>query len=233
MVGEGRGLAPRGGDRRKRGRRRARGSSLVGPRFIAFEGLDGSGKTTQATLFAQALRERGYAVVETREPGGTDLGEQIRDLVLARRPGTIGLAAEAQLFAAARSELVREVISPALTDGHWVVSDRFIDSSLAYQGAARGLGIDAVLALNEIGLNGLFPDRAVVMDVPLEAAAQRRSATSDRMEAEGPGFHAAVGAGYRLLAERFPDRVLAIPGTGTPEEVHERVLERLTQDGLL
>ncbi len=153
--------------------------------------------------------------------------------MLALRPGTIGLAAEAQLFAAARSELVREVIAPALADGRWVVSDRFIDSSLAYQGAARGLGIEAVLRLNEIGLDGLLPHRSVVIDVPLETAASRRSADSDRIEAEGAGFHAAVGAGYRLLAERFPERVVTVPGTGTPDEVHERVIERLEGDGLL
>lgn len=232
-MGKGLGLAPRGSDHRKRRGRRARGPSLVDARFIAFEGLDGSGKTTQAALFVDALRARGHEVVQTREPGGTDVGEQIRDLVLSFRPGTIGLAAEAQLFAAARSELVREVIAPALARGQWVVSDRFIDSSLAYQGAARGLGIDAVLRLNEIGIDGLFPHRAVVIDVPLETAAARRSAASDRIEAEGARFHAAVGAGYRLLAERFPERVVAVHGAGTPDEVHVRVLAKLEQEGLL
>lgn len=184
-------------------------------------------------MLADALRERGREVVLTREPGGTEIGEQIRSLVLQLRPGTIGLAAEAQLFAAARAELVREVIGPALAAGRWVVSDRFIDSSLAYQGAARGLGIEAVLRVNEIGLNGLFPHRTVVLDVPLDTAASRRSPGSDRIEAEESGFHAAVGAGYRLLAERFPERVVMVSGDGEAHEVHARVVDHLVADGLL
>lgn len=184
-------------------------------------------------MLADALAERGHEVVLTREPGGTEVGEQIRDLVLTRRPGTIGLAAEVQLFAAARSELVREVIAPALAAGRWVVSDRFIDSSLAYQGAARGLGIEAVLRVNEIGLDGLVPDRSVILDVSLETAGARRGPDGDRIEAEAAGFHAAVGAGYRLLAERFPDRVVTVDGDGAPEDVHRRVLTRLDEEGLL
>jgi dTMP kinase len=213
------------GDRRGRGGRGDPGTPLVAPRFVAFEGVDGSGKSTQAALLAEALEARGLRVVRTREPGGTPVGERVREILLSGEPGAVSLLAEVHLFAAARAELVRRVIAPALEGGAWVVCDRFLDSSLAYQGAARGLGIDAVLELNRGAVEGCLPALSLVIDTPVAVAASRRSAAPDRIEAEGDRFLAAVAGGYRELAGRFPDRVRLIPGDGGVDEVRARVLE--------
>ena len=212
------------GDRRRRDRQRDSGPPLVAPRFVVLEGVDGSGKSTQAALLAGALAARGIRVVRTREPGGTPVGERVREILLAGAPGAISLLAEVHLFAAARAELVRRVIVPALEDGSWVVSDRFLDSSLAYQGAARGLGIDVVLEVNRAAVEGCLPDLSIVVDTPLATATARRCAAPDRIEAEGEGFLAAVADGYRELAVRFPDRVRLIPGAGAIAEVHARIV---------
>lgn len=187
--------------------------------------MDGSGKSTQARLLADSLADRGLHVVRTREPGGTILGERVREVVLDGEPGGLTLAAEAHLFAAARAELVERVVRPALAAGRWVVTDRFLDSSLAYQGAARGLGIDLVLRINETAVRGCLPDLSLVIDTPIAAAAWRRCASPDRIEAEGDGFQGRVAAGYHELAERFPERVRLVPGEGSIAEVHARVME--------
>jgi len=209
--------------RRRRGR--AAGEPLVAARFIALEGIDGSGKSTQAARLEDALAARGIAVVRTREPGGTELGERVRDILLAGEPGAMSLIAEAHLFAAARAELVQRVILPALAQGRWVVSDRFLDSSLAYQGVARALGIDAVLEINRAAVDDCLPSLSLVIDTPAAVTAQRRCATPDRIEAEGDGFQDRVAAGYRALAERFPERVRLIPGDGDVDQVHARVMD--------
>lgn len=206
------------------GRGGGAGRALVAPRFIALEGIDGSGKTTQAGLLADALEGRGLRVTRTREPGGTLLGERVRKVVLSGEPGQLTLVAEAHLFAAARAELVERVVRPSLAAGRWVVSDRFIDSSLAYQGAARGLGVECVLEINATAVDGCLPDLALVIDTPVGAAAWRRSAAPDRIEAEGAGFQGRVAAGYRELGERFPERVRLVAGDGSVEEVHARVM---------
>ena len=191
-------------------------------RFVALEGIDGCGKSTQATLLADALRARGHDVVLTREPGGTALGEGVRNLVLAG--GAMSPVAEALLFAAARAQLVAEVIRPALDAGRWVVTDRFVDSSLAYQGAARGLGIDEVWRINRPAVEECLPDLAVVLDVPATVAAGRGTGPDDRIEGEGVALQEAVAAGYGELAARFPERVTIVSGDGTVEQVHDRVL---------
>jgi dTMP kinase len=151
----------------------------------------------------------------------------VRDVVLSELSGELTQTAEAHLFAAARAELVERVIRPSLAGGRWVVSDRFLDSSLAYQGAARGLGVELVLEINATAVGGCLPDRSLVIETPAAAAAWRRSARPDRIEAEGGGFQARVAAGYRELAERFPERVRLIPGEGTIEQVHARVMAAL------
>lgn len=197
---------------------------LVAPRFIALEGVDGSGKSTQAAFLESALALRGVKVIRTREPGGTELGERVREILLAGEPGAMSLVAEAHLFAAARAELVQRVVRPALAEGTWVITDRFLDSSLAYQGVARGLGIDAVLAVNAAAVDDCLPDLSLVIDTPTEVTATRRCATPDRIEAEGDGFQQRVAAGYRQLAERFPERVVLIDGVGEPDAVHARVM---------
>jgi dTMP kinase len=198
--------------------------------FVTFEGVDGSGKSTQVELLARHLRERGRAVVTTREPGGTELGEQVRRVLLHGPSPTPW--AEAALFAAARAELAERVIRPALARGADVLCDRFLDSSLAYQGFARGLGLDQVLELN-VAVADLVPDLTFVLEVPPEVAARRVGrGDPDRIEQEGGAFSALVVAGYRELAERFPGRVLLVEGSGRPDEVAAAVraeLERVAR----
>ncbi|MEN3340848.1 MAG: dTMP kinase [Actinomycetota bacterium] len=192
--------------------------------FVSFEGVDGSGKSTQAALLRDALAAEGRRVVLAREPGGTDLGERVRTLLLEGPAMTAW--AEAALFAAARAELVAAVVRPALERGEDVICDRYVDSSLAYQGLARGLGVEPVLELNLQAVQGLLPDTTVLLIVdPVEAA--RRSGETDRLEREGAAFRRRVGAAYRELADMFPDRIVALDGTLPPDVLSEQVRERV------
>lgn len=195
--------------------------------FVTFEGIDGSGKTTQAELLAKWLEEQGRSVVATREPGGTPLGERVRELLLdgdAMAPWS-----EAALFVAARSELVERVIAPALAAGSEVVSDRYLDSSLAYQGVARGLGVEQVLALNMDAIRGILPDVTFLLLVDVEAARKRSAAVGDRIEREGDTFLRAVDDAYRQLAERFPERIVAVDGDRHVRDIAEEVREHVQQ----
>ena len=193
--------------------------------FVSFEGVDGSGKTTQARLLAEGLRSEGREVVETREPGGTAVGERMRELIL----GGEALApwAEAALFTAARAQLVDEVIRPALARGADLVCDRYIDSSLAYQGLARGLGVDRVLDFNLHATGRLLPDRTFLLVVPLEEAARRRGTASDRIEREGAAFAAEVDRAYRDVAGLFPDRIIVVDGTQAPDDLSDLIRGQL------
>ncbi len=193
--------------------------------FVTFEGGDGSGKSTQAELAAAFLAESGREVVATREPGGTPLGERIRELLLDGPE--MSAWAEASLFAAARAELAERVIRPALARGAIVVSDRYVDSSLAYQGVARGLGVDRVLDLNA-AVSGLLPDRTFVLLIDEATATARLGRRPDRIEREGAEFRAAVDEGYREVAVRFPERVMVLDGSLTREELAARVREELS-----
>lgn len=175
-------------------------------------------------MLADALERTGRRVVRTREPGGTPLGERVRELLLSGMPDEMTPAAEVHLFAAARAELVARVVRPALAAGAWVVTDRFLDSSLAYQGAGRGLGIEAVLEANRSAVDACLPHLSLVVDLPVDEAARRRCAGPDRIEAEGDGFAARVAGGYRELARRFPQRVRLIDGRGSPDDVHGRIM---------
>ena len=193
--------------------------------FVSFEGVDGSGKTTQARLLEEHLTGLGRDVVAAREPGGTELGEELRRLVL--NGPEISPWAEAAIFAAARAEHAAQVIRPALARGADVVCDRFVDSSLAYQGIARGLGFEPVLELNVTVLEGLLPDRTFVVAVDAGTAAARREGEPDRIEREGDGFQAEVGRAYEHLAERFPERIELLDGTRPAEEIAAEVRRRL------
>lgn len=197
----------------------------MGAMFVSFEGIDGSGKSSQAALLVDRLRDAGHDVVATREPGGTALGERVRELLLGA--ADVSPWAEAALFAAARAQLVTEVIAPALERRAWVVVDRFIDSSLAYQGGARGLGVDAVLELNRAVMGGVEPERTFLLRVPVDVALARTAEQRrDRIEAEGAQFLARVDRTFEALSVRF-ERIEAIDGTRAETEIAEEIAGRL------
>jgi dTMP kinase len=195
------------------------------PVFISFEGQDWSGKSTQAALLAESLQAEGCELVSTREPGGTPVGEAIRALVL--EGPEMSAWAEASLFAAARAEHVAAVIRPALERGDVVICDRYVDSSIVYQGIARGLGAKRVLELNLAVTGGLLPDRTFVLNVDPVTARARHSAGLDRIEREDDAFRAVVADGYRQLATLFPERVVALDGTLSPEEIAAHVRDHV------
>ena len=193
-------------------------------RWIAFEGGEGSGKSTQAALLASALD-----AVLTREPGGTTVGERVREVLLDPTVAGMDARAEALLMAADRAQHVAEVVRPALAEGRSVVSDRSAYSSLAYQGVGRGLGVDAVRSLCGWATEELWPDLAILLDVPVAVTDERRKDPPDRMESAGGAFHARVAEGFRALAATESGRWLVIDGTGSIDEVADRVRARFDE----
>ena len=197
-------------------------------RFISLEGGEGCGKSTQLRLLAEALRAHGLEVVETREPGGSPGAEAVRRLLLEGEEGRWTPEAEALLFAAARADHVAKTIRPALERGRWVLSDRFVDSSIAYQGGAGGLGFDRIRALHDFASHGFLPDRTLLLRLsPDEAAlrADRRDVGgSDRIGARGRGYHERVAAAFQALAAAEPERYRIVDAGGAAEEVTERLL---------
>ena len=200
-------------------------------RFISLEGGEGVGKSTQLKALAAALRERGLDVVITREPGGSEGAERIRDLLLGGAEDRWGPRAEALLFAAARADHVARTIRPALEKGQWVLSDRFIDSSLAYQGGAGGLGIEAVRAINAFGIGENFPDQTLVLTLEEggERARARDTEGSDRIGGRPDDYHRKVAAAFHILAAEEPNRVKLVDASGRPEEVTQRLLESIQE----
>lgn len=198
-------------------------------RFISLEGGEGVGKSTQVRALAEALRQRGIDVLVTREPGGSEGAERIRELLLSGSEERWGPQAEALLFAAARADHLAKTISPALDAGRWVLADRFIDSSLAYQGGAGGLGIEAVRAINAFGIGDGFPDRTLVLALA-EGGARARARdneVSDRIGGRPEGYHQKVDLAFRLVAAEEPERVRIIDASGPPDEVTQRLLDSI------
>ncbi len=192
--------------------------------FFSFEGVEGAGKSTQIERLAQRLQDQGRSIVRTREPGGTPLGEQVRRLLLDP-DSAIEPEAEVLLFAASRAQLVRTIVRPSVARGDIVLCDRFVHSSLAYQGAGRGLGADLVWRANADALGGTLPDRVLVIDVDTEPSLMRarHRAEADRIEALDLSFHDRVAWAFRELARQDPGRVVLVNGRGEPDQVADRV----------
>lgn len=202
-------------------------------RLITIEGLDGAGKTTQAAWLVEALSQRGVSARLLREPGGVEVSERVRALVMDPAL-SVSPRAEALLYAAARAQLVQELVEPLLAAGTWVVLDRFVDSSLAYQGAGRGLGVEAVRAVNAFATGGLEPDRTVLLRVDPATGRARQGARGgepDRLEREGSAFFEAVAGAYDELAAAAPERVRVIDASGSPEEVRAAVAGAVSDIG--
>jgi dTMP kinase len=198
--------------------------------FITFEGGDGSGKTTQISLLQTWLLNKGHTVVVTREPGGTDLGNQLRDIIL-HSTGFIAPRAEALLYAADRSHHIHTLVRPALERGDVVVQDRYFDSSVAYQGAGRVLDATEVRELSLWATERLMPHLTILLDVPADVAKARQLGDErrfDRLEAEAQDFHERVRESYLALAEAEPDRFLVLDGTGSVESIHQVITTRVS-----
>lgn len=196
--------------------------------FITFEGGDGSGKSTQSQLLVEWLESQGHTVVTTREPGGTELGVELREIVLHRR-GEIAPRAEALIYAADRAHHIATKVRPAIARGEIVVQDRYLDSSVAYQGVGRGLGADEVRGISLWASEGLLPDLTILLDLDETLGRDRLSVRTkyDRLEAERDEFHATVRAAYLALAEAEPGRFLVLDATGEIEQIAATIRERV------
>jgi len=210
--------------------------------FISFEGVEGCGKSTQVALLAQAVREQGYEVLTTREPGGTAIGQTLRQILLTPTQPPLAMGTELLLMLADRAQHVQEVIVPGLREGKIVISDRFVDSTIAYQGYGRGIDSDLLARLNTFACGGLLPALTLLLEVPvnegLRRANQRRGSETpvDHFEAESVAFHERVREGFLSVARTDPKRVCVIDGQQPPENVHTAILsvvrERLASGGV-
>ena len=197
--------------------------------FITFEGGDGSGKSTQISILKESLIEKGYDVILTREPGGTDISEKIRELILDPENGEMEDITEAYLYAAARAQLVRQLIKPALEEGKVVICDRFVDSSIAYQGFGRGLG-DAVGVINTYAVDDCMPDLTILRKLDPERGSSRIAGREhDRIEQASDDFHRKVYEGYLKLEEKYPDRILGVDASGTIQEIADEISRRVDE----
>jgi len=202
--------------------------------FISFEGIDGSGKTTQAKKLAARLEESGKKVLFLREPGGTEISEQIRQILLNKKNLKMTQISELLLFSASRAQLVTEVIKPALAQGTIVITDRFVDSTTAYQGSGRGLHIGGVKSINALATSGLMPRRTFFIDIPVAEMYERRRSSGqeiDRMEMSNEEFYQRVRDGYKEIAAEEPGRFITIDGRQSIDEIHTIIWNEV--DGLL
>lgn len=199
--------------------------------FITLEGPDGSGKSTQIRLLKEYFIEKGYEVVETREPGGTRISEKIRDIILDTENTEMSPVTEALLYAAARAQHVHEVIYPSIQNGKIVICDRYVDSSIVYQGMARGLGKETVGAINNIAIQGVMPDLTLVFDIDPETALNRKVSgnDADRLELEDIEFHRRVYNGYREIAKDSQRRIMIINASGSVEEIHKCIIKAVQE----
>lgn len=199
-------------------------------KLVTFEGGDGAGKSTQLKLLKDYLEKEKIEFIFTREPGGTEVSEKIRK-ILKSKENRICAECETLLYAAARAELVNEIILPALNEGKTVICDRFIDSSLAYQGQARGLGEEAVLKANELALKGLKPDLTFFLDIEPDVSFKRKGGADgdDRLENEGETFHRKIYECYINLAEQEKERIYKLNATQKPEKIHEEIIQTLKE----
>lgn len=199
--------------------------------FITMEGPDGSGKTTQIDLLKKYLEHRGYDIVIAREPGGTTIGEAIREIILNPDYKEMGHMTELLLYASARAQLVNQVIKPALAEGKAVICDRFVESSAVYQGIGRGLGVDTVYEVNNFALGDVKPKLTIFMDLDAEDGIKRKKkqAELDRMEQEDLSFHKRVVEGYRQLAKLYPERIVPINAALPIDEIHSMIVQEVEQ----
>lgn len=200
-------------------------------KFLVFDGPDGSGKSTQLAMFLKAVRNAGIEVTEVREPGGTEVGEKIRDALLDHLDReTMSLRCEMLLYMASRAQLCQQLIAPSLKKGHLVVADRFVSSTYAYQGTAGGIPIAEIDAAAKIAMQGTEPDATLIFDVDQDTAASRLNPLLDRMEAKGAAFHAKVRQGYQDLikSDLTSTRYLRVDAKGTPDQVFGNILDVLT-----
>ncbi len=192
--------------------------------FITFEGIDGSGKSTQLDLLCDLFKSKNIDFIKTRDPGGTDLGLQLREILLHYK-GKMAPLCELYLYLADRAQHVEEKLLPALENGTIVLCDRYLDSTLAYQGYARGLDKQKILELNAFAAQGLMPDLTLIFDIPAESAAKRLGETKDRLESEKTDFHRKVREGYLDLAKHYPDRIKVLNAEEKPEEIQIKVVK--------
>lgn len=203
--------------------------------FITFEGCEGVGKSSQLKMLQDYMREQNIAFYFTREPGGTDVSEQIRAVILDGKNSAMADECEALLYAAARVQLLKEEIEPRLNRGELVICDRYVDSSLAYQGYARGLGVDYVKSINDYAFKNVMPDYTIFLRLPPSEAFKRKGGVdgTDRVELSGADFHNAVFEGYNKLASEYKNRFIVIEATGTKYETQQKIISALKEKGVL
>ena len=206
---------------------------MVG-KFITFEGCEGSGKSTQLRLLGEYLDDKKIPYIMTREPGGSPIAESIREIILDGKNTAMCDECEALLYAAARIQHLKERVIPALNEGKLVICDRYVDSSLAYQGEARGLGLEYIEAINELAIKNYSPDLTVFLDIPPDKAFARKHGAdeNDRMEKQGLDFHMRVYAGYKKLISKYP-RICAVECGGTKFQTHENIISLLKKKGII
>ena len=203
--------------------------------FITFEGCEGVGKSRQIKELENYLKTNGIPYYLTREPGGTPVSEQIRSVILDGKNTSMTDECEALLYASARVQLLKEVVKPKLDAGELVLCDRYIDSSLAYQGYARGLGVDFVEKINDYAIKNFMPDFTVFLDLPPELAFKRKGGVdkNDRLELSGMEFHQKVYQGYKDLAKKYSSRFIVIDASGTREQTHQKIIDALKDKGVI